>query len=125
MYNAHRTTTKVPHFPRSTAIHLALTPGELTTLNQYVQVESTLPERCLKSFLPEVLRPQQQHVHTPTHAQELRFIFPALPLFNLAIGVGMSKAVRAVSSEGKQKDDSSNDSGDGAGVGGGTQSKAG
>lgn len=30
-------------------------------------------------------------------SQELRFIFPALPLFNLVAGVGMSRAVRGIS----------------------------
>lgn len=67
----------------------------------------------------------------PTHAQELRFIFPALPLFNLAIGVGMSKAVRAVSAgAGKQKekdDDGSSNGDDSDSIGGGggrTRSKA-
>lgn len=70
-----------------------------------------------------------------TLAQELRFIFPALPLFNLAIGVGMSKAVAALSpaSAAGKKDDSSS-SGDGGGgvgdvdddggIGGRTRSKA-
>lgn len=45
--------------------------------------------------------------------QELRFIFPALPLFNLAAGVGMSKAVRGLVSAKAKDHDNDDDSGGG------------
>lgn len=43
--------------------------------------------------------------------QELRFVFPALPLFNLAAGVGMSRALRGVwgSGAGDKDDDGDGD----------------
>ncbi|CAM9137083.1 unnamed protein product [Ectocarpus sp. 4 AP-2014] len=44
--------------------------------------------------------------------KELRFIFPALPLFNLAAGAGMSKAVRGMLSA-KAKDNDDDDNGGG------------
>ncbi|CAM9873205.1 unnamed protein product, partial [Ectocarpus sp. 12 AP-2014] len=45
--------------------------------------------------------------------KELRFIFPALPLFNLAAGVGMSKAVRRMLSAKANDNDDDDDSGGG------------
>ncbi|CAN0092598.1 unnamed protein product [Ectocarpus sp. 6 AP-2014] len=46
--------------------------------------------------------------------KELRFVFPALPLFNLAAGVGMSKAVRGIlSAKAKDKDNDKDDNGGG------------
>ncbi len=56
---------------------------------------------------------------TPHLTQELRFIFPALPLFNLAAGVGMSRAVLVVRAADKQKEE--DDIGKGNGNGGGDE----
>lgn len=50
--------------------------------------------------------------------QELRFVFPALPLLNLAAGVGMSRALRGVWGGGAGGKDDDGD-GDGQGDAGG------
>ncbi|CBJ26756.1 Dolichyl-P-Man:Man(7)GlcNAc(2)-PP-dolichyl-alpha-1,6-mannosyltransferase, family GT22 [Ectocarpus siliculosus] len=85
----------------------------LQLLRRPAAAEAIIDSQVFSYFLPGVA---MVSLYSALPHKELRFVFPALPLFNLAAGVGMSKAVRGIlSAKAKDKDKDNDNDGNGGG----------